>query len=70
MAGQKQGIFKELLSPFLRQKLEEARAIGDSDVIRAIERQYIKDSREDGEFSTDERRRHYEAELHPTYQWH
>lgn len=68
MAGQKHGVFKELLSPFLRQKLEEARFNGDSNVVLAIGRQYLKDEQEEEVSASDERRRHYEAEIHPTYQ--
>jgi lysine 2,3-aminomutase len=69
MAGQRQGVFKEKLSTFLRRKYEEAkdRPGRDGDVARMIERQYLYDEREE-EVAVVEKRRHYEAEIHRTFQ--
>ena len=61
-----EGIFKEKFSPFLTAKLEEARRTEGkgSAVVRVIERQYLRDALEEVKPSEDERRRHYEAEMH------
>jgi lysine 2,3-aminomutase len=69
MAGQKQGVFKEKLSPFLKQKYEEAkgRPGRDGAVAKMIERQYLYDEREE-DVATVEKRRHYEAEIDRTFQ--
>ncbi len=70
MAGQIQGIFKEKFSPFLTAKLEEARRTQgkDSVIARVIEQQYLKNPLEDMAPSDDERRRHYEADMHIMYE--
>ena len=64
MAGARQGLFVEKLSPFLKQKLQDAREHPSEQraVLRTIELQYIKDPRED-EIDESERRRHYESEM-------
>lgn len=67
MAGQKDGVFQEKLSPFLRGKYEIANAEKDTDVIKMIEKQYIFDAREDI-VRDSEKRRHYEAEVHRTFE--
>ena len=67
MAGQKKGDFRELISPFLTAKLDEAeQQFGvESREYQALSRQYIKSSQEAiiSDYST---RRHYEAELFDT----
>jgi lysine 2,3-aminomutase len=70
MAGQIEGIFKEKFSPFLLKKLEEARQKDgpSSAVVRVIESQYLKNPLEDVTLSEDERRRHYEADMHIEYE--
>lgn len=64
MAGAKEGIFIEKLSPFLREKLEAARAHsgGNQALLRTLERQYVKDIVEE-QIDEVERRRHYESEM-------
>jgi lysine 2,3-aminomutase len=65
MAGQKKGVFKELISPFLDTKIQEAeKKFGaGSPQHLALTLQYMADSREDHIEPGRERRRHYEAEL-------
>ncbi|HSJ10966.1 MAG TPA: radical SAM protein [Longimicrobiales bacterium] len=64
MTGTRTGTLSELVSPFLREKLAEARAQGeDSRDYQAIWRQYIRDPRESS-FVAAERTRHYESEVH------
>jgi len=69
MAGKIGGVFKEILSPFLRQKLEQAiQEEGEaSQVARAITAQYLKTPMEN-QIHDSESRRHYEAEVHIHYQ--
>jgi lysine 2,3-aminomutase len=67
MAGQKDGVFQEKLSPFLREKYETAKAEKDADVIKMIEKQYVFDARE-SIVRDSEKRRHYEAEIHRTFE--
>ena len=66
MAGQRAGIFKELISPFLQRKLEELRLNygEESREYNAIARQYVRDKLEEEVDATRQRRRHYEAEVH------
>lgn len=68
MAGQVHGEFKELLSPFLRDKLAEHQADTDADrtIRRVIERQYVKSPLE-SVIRPEEMRRHYEADMTPLY---
>ena len=65
MAGQKKGVFKELISPFLDGKIQEAeKKFGaGSPQHLALTLQYVADPREDHIEPGRERRRHYEAEL-------
>jgi len=65
MAGQRSGIFKELISPFLNEKLDELRASfgEDSPEYQAIALQYEKSEYENIEVESRQRRRHYEAEV-------
>lgn len=65
MAGQRDGIFKELISPFLQAKMDELRASfgEDSPQYQAIARQYLKNDRETILTNQRQRRRHYEAEI-------
>lgn len=65
MAGAKEGVFIEKLSPFLKQKLDEARAhpTEHQALLRTLERQYVKDVVEE-QIDEQERRRHYESEMH------
>ena len=69
MAGQRKGIFKELISPFLMKKLEELQmSFGiDSPAYQAIARQYEKSEFEDITVGDRQRRRHYEAEVQINY---
>jgi lysine 2,3-aminomutase len=69
MAGARTGDFRELISPFLKGKLDEAsRLYGpDSVAARAIARQYVKDPREN-DIRADERRRHYECEVNVDFE--
>lgn len=65
MAGaRKADDFRELVSPFLRQKIAEAEQTygADSTQVHAITRQYYKDPRE-LDVQENERRRHYESEV-------
>jgi lysine 2,3-aminomutase len=68
MAGAKSGEFVELLSPFLRGKLDEAsvRFGPESRECLAIARQYLRSPMEDVVRPSD-RRRHYESEVHISY---
>jgi lysine 2,3-aminomutase len=65
MAGQKGGIFRELIGAFLKGKIREAEEKygAGSPEHRALTLQYVKDEREDAINVDLERRRHYEAEL-------
>jgi len=63
MAGQTRGDFKELLSPFLEEKLTSADATARS----VIERQYRKSPLETVT-GPGENRRHYEADITPLYE--
>ena len=62
MAGAKDFVFREKLTPFLRKQLSLlAEEFGpDSDEVRALKLQYLKSSHEDV-VSTNDRMRHYEA---------
>lgn len=64
MAGQKHGNFRELISPFLQRKLDQAlEGFGQtSREYQALARQYIR-SMAEGDIHSSDRRRHYEAEL-------
>lgn len=68
MAGQKDGVFKELISPFLKKKYEDARKSPryNKDTIHMIEKQYMVDERECS-VEKIEKRRHYEAEIHVNF---
>jgi len=64
VAGQKHGNFRELISPFLQSKLDEARAsygVG-SRAYQALARQYVRSPAE-ADIHASDRRRHYEAEV-------
>ncbi|MFQ5414431.1 MAG: radical SAM protein [Phycisphaerae bacterium] len=65
MAGQVHGQFKELISPFLHRKMEDAaRACGDaSPQYLALARQYIQDNRERLVDVGAQRDRHYHSEM-------
>lgn len=64
VAGQKHGIFRELISPFLQGKLDQARArYGVASVqYQVLARQYIASPAE-ADIHTSDRRRHYEADV-------
>lgn len=64
MAGQKHGIFRELVSPFLQSKLDEASVNYGvaSAAYQALARQYIASPAE-ADINATDRRRHYEAEI-------
>lgn len=64
MAGQKHGIFRELVSPFLQGKLDEASVKygAASAAYQALARQYIASPAE-ADINATDRRRHYEAEI-------
>lgn len=66
MAGQRKGVFRELVSPFLKGKLDELENIYgvDSKEYQGIARQYLRSDLEGVINVTRERRRHYEAEIH------
>jgi lysine 2,3-aminomutase len=66
MAGQRKGVFRELVSPFLKGKLNELEKVygAESNEYLGIARQYLRSSLEDAIYVTRERRRHYEAEIH------
>lgn len=66
MAGQRRGVFKELISPFLKGKiLELEHDYGrDSRQYQAIARQYVKSDKETEIDEKRQKRRHYEAEIH------
>ena len=68
MAGQRSGVFKELISPFLKKKLEELRNnFGEhSPEYDSIARQYVK-SESELLSNKHQRRRHYEAEVHTVH---
>src|SRR5262245_30815606 len=65
MAGQRAGIFPELISPFLQGKLKEIQLSfgADAPEYRAIANQYLKSDLEDQIYTSRQRRRHYEAEV-------
>lgn len=67
MAGRTGDQFKEKVSPFLKEQLEEGSL--DDAARRVLERQYFYDSREQ-EREEGEVRRHYEAELGPAFEGH
>jgi lysine 2,3-aminomutase len=64
MAGTKTGEFRELISPFLKGKIASAaQQFGPhSREVRALTRQYVKDTLEDV-IQASSRRRHYESEV-------
>ena len=66
MAGQRRGVFRELVSPFLKGKLNELENIYgvESREYQGIARQYLRSDLEDVIDATRGRRRHYEAEIH------
>lgn len=68
MAGQKDGIFREQLSPFLKEKYLLAAKNPEEckDIIKMIEKQYIYDE-EECQVKETENRRHYEAEIDISY---
>ena len=68
MAGQKKGIFREQLSPFLKEKylLAEKNPKENKDILKMIEKQYIYDKNET-QVKENENRRHYEAEVDVSY---
>jgi lysine 2,3-aminomutase len=65
MAGTKDGGFRELISPFLKVKLEQiAGDFGkESQQYEALSRQYVRSQSEDI-IRNDSTRRHYESEVH------
>jgi lysine 2,3-aminomutase len=65
LAGGRDGVFRELISPFLQAQMVEtqARFGAASSEHRALALQYVKDHREDKIDVRLERRRHYEAEI-------
>lgn len=69
MAGTKEGVFIQKLSPFLLGKLEAARGspAENQGLIRVLEAQYLKDPGED-RIEDGERRRHYESEMPITFE--
>jgi lysine 2,3-aminomutase len=69
VAGTKTGEFREIISPFLRQKIQDATARfgADSRQALALTRQYVKDAREDS-VHDEERRRHYEAVVEVSFE--
>jgi lysine 2,3-aminomutase len=66
MAGARAGVFKELITPFLHEKLALLRRDHgeESREYLAIARQYIKSDLEEKIETGTQRRRHYEAEVH------
>src|SRR5688572_8017221 len=68
MAGSNDGTLRELLSPFLRAKLAEARtAYGEAGAeYLALARQYLSDVRERA-FAPTERSRHYQSEVNVVF---
>ena len=68
MAGARDNTFAEIISPFLRQKLAEAetRFGANSRECTALTRQYLTAS-EEQVIGANERRRHYESEVHVYY---
>jgi len=63
MAASTHGVFVEQLSPFLLQKLDDARRTGaDPRAVEILERQYLRDAREDVVTPADVSR-HYEAAI-------
>ncbi|MBF0166035.1 MAG: radical SAM protein [Alphaproteobacteria bacterium] len=69
MAGAREGAFRELISPFLRAKIEEAaQRFGEaSPQHAALTRQYVKSPQEDF-LQTSERGRHYQSEIHISFE--
>jgi lysine 2,3-aminomutase len=70
MAGVKKGDdFREIISPFLREKMELARTTdgANGNQYNALKLQYVKDPRET-EIQEQSRRRHYESEIHHTFE--
>ncbi len=64
MAGAKDSIFKEKITPFIREQMADIEKIQgkDSSDYRALELQYVKSDLEDKIVDSD-RRRHYESEV-------
>ncbi|MEW5984352.1 MAG: radical SAM protein [Acidobacteriota bacterium] len=69
MAGTRTGEFRELISPFLLRKMEEARSTFgvSSGQSRALTLQYVK-SEQETIIREEERRRHYEAEVQISFE--
>ncbi len=69
MAGANKSDFAEKLTPYLKGKLEEyANQFGlESEQYQALEKQYLKSDQEK-EIDDSERLRHYQSEMHVTYQ--
>jgi len=69
MAGEKNGEFKELVSPFLREKIADAENTfgSDSHEFNVLARQYFKIGQE-SLTKANERRRHYESEVHLSFE--
>src|SRR5436305_12752574 len=68
MAGHVRGIFPEKLSPYLRGQYQTALAapVDNASLLNGISLQYLADPREKA-IAAEERRRHYEAHLAPTF---
>ena len=62
MAASTDGVFAELVSPYLRDKLDAARRAADTRTVQVLERQYRRDDRELEVAATDVSR-HYEASI-------
>ena len=69
MAGAKKGQFRELISPFLADKISDAVLTfgNESPEALALTRQYVRDPLED-HIRSIERRRHYESEMQPEFE--
>ena len=68
MAGSLEGNFKELISPFLKEKLSYLvkRYGEDSREYQALAKQYISSSKETI-INNDQTSSHYESEVHTNY---
>src|SRR4051794_21063333 len=64
LAGAKDGVFAEKISPYLRQKMAER---GSSAELSFLDLQYVVDPSENVS-RAHEVARHYESELHPTFE--
>ncbi|MBN3933199.1 radical SAM protein [Streptomyces verrucosisporus] len=64
LAGAKDGVFAEKISPYLRQKMAER---GSSAELSFLDLQYVADPSENVS-RAHEVARHYESELHPTFE--